>query len=456
MWLDEPMGSASLQTTLPFSEPWLGGVRFVEGDVVAKLQADFAHCLWVNVALQPRRPLSYQVEEQFDTALALQGDALDEDPRGLDFAASIACMLLRAQKSGFHHVAISFHNLTKFAQGALAPDDASALGHLARIAQDGAIALYLRHEDASLPAYVSTIALSDALLPEGAALDTGRDPIAEIGETIGIERAGLWARQLAQAKGPQPLSSLEKLLTEAYLPLASAVALGTVDARMRDACEDFREHFIRNYTDAFSTFGAAAKRPRMLCDLPDWVARAARLHGARHTHFLYVSKLRWDLGQLLRTRLEQKLVGKGRIADQTVLWSALPTTTSRQLDVLARGLEALRAPVDDEAWSEPVRGRTAETIRRTKVGVRDIHKLDIVDTRLEGARNRVMPALVDIAAELADLIGRYVDALPNRSLVAIFGDHGFAFDRNGAAISGGASPEEVIVPALLVLVGDVH
>ncbi len=450
------MGSASLYTEVTPREPWLGGVRFVDADVLASLQEAHVHCLWVNVTLQPRRPLSYQVEEHFDTALALQGDAPDEDPRGLDFAASIACMLLRAQKSGFHHVAISFHNLTKFAQGALGPDDASALQHLARIAQDGAIALLLRPEDATLQAYVGTTALSEALLPEGAALDTGRDPIAEISETIGIERAGLWARQLSQAKGPQPLSSLERLLTEAYLPLASAVALGTIDSHMRDVCEDFREHFVRSYTDAFSTFGAAAKRPRMLCDLPDWVARAARLHGARHTHLLYVSKLRWDLGQLLRARLEQRLTGKGRVADQTVLWSALPTTTSRQLDVLARGIEALRTPTDDEAWSEPVRGRTAETIRRTKVGTRDIHKLDIVDTRLAQARNRVMPALPDIASELGELTGRYIDALPNRSLVAIFGDHGFAFDRNGSAISGGASPEEVIVPVLLILVGDVH
>ncbi len=451
-----PMGSVSLHVPVTHAEPWSAGVRFVDSNAIAALRDQLAQCLWVDVMLQARRPISYQVEEHFDTALAFQGGSPDEGPRGLEFGASLASMLLRARKTGFEHVAVSFHNLTTFAQGAIGPDDAVALQYLAQLAQDGAIALYLRPADASLPAYVTPTALSDALLPEGATLDSGRDPIAEIGETLGIERAGLWARQLSQAKGPQPLSSLEKLLTESYLPLASAVALGSLDSRMRDACEDFREHFIRNYTDTFSTFGAAAKRPRMLCDLPDWVGRAARLHGARHTHFLYVSKLRWDLGQLLRGRLEQRLSGKGRIADQSVLWSALPTTTSRQLDLLGRGIEALRDPVDADAWSEPVRGRTAETIRRMKIGAREIHKLDIVETRLAEARNRVLPALPAIATELAELSGRYIDTLPNRSLVAIFGDHGFAIDRDGAVISGGASPEEVIVPVLLVLVGDVH
>jgi hypothetical protein len=38
----------------------------------------------------------------------------------------------------------------------------------------------------------------------------------------------------------------------------------------------------------------------------------------------------------------------------------------------------------------------------------------------------------------------------------VFSDHGFTIDRSGSARSGGASPEEVLVGAFALLVGDVH
>jgi hypothetical protein len=38
----------------------------------------------------------------------------------------------------------------------------------------------------------------------------------------------------------------------------------------------------------------------------------------------------------------------------------------------------------------------------------------------------------------------------------VTGDHGFAVDRTGSAREGGATPEEVLVGAFALLVGDVH
>ena len=54
----------------------------------------------------------------------------------------------------------------------------------------------------------------------------------------------------------------------------------------------------------------------------------------------------------------------------------------------------------------------------------------------------------------------YLLKQPPRPLVMLFGDHGFLLDTvaNGtsAGRSGGASPEEVLVPAFAWLVGNVH
>jgi hypothetical protein len=38
----------------------------------------------------------------------------------------------------------------------------------------------------------------------------------------------------------------------------------------------------------------------------------------------------------------------------------------------------------------------------------------------------------------------------------IVGDHGFGVDRRGEVVTGGASPEEVLVPAFAWLLGELH
>jgi hypothetical protein len=43
-----------------------------------------------------------------------------------------------------------------------------------------------------------------------------------------------------------------------------------------------------------------------------------------------------------------------------------------------------------------------------------------------------------------------------RTLLLVTGDHGFTIDRGGSARQGGASPEEVLVGAFALLVGETH
>ncbi|MGH7268798.1 MAG: hypothetical protein ACREJ3_00065, partial [Polyangiaceae bacterium] len=109
-----------------------------------------------------------------------------------------------------------------------------------------------------------------------------------------------------------------------------------------------------------------------------------------------------------------------------------------------------------DAEAEPPRGRTAEYVRRLRVGARELHKLDVVEARLQSARGGVVHALPEIADATADSIARHAETLAPNTLLFVFGDHGFSVDRSGVARQGGASPEEVLVGAFALLVGAVH
>ena len=272
-----------------------------------------------------------------------------------------------------------------------------------------------------------------------------------------------WAIALGAARGPQPLASFEKLFVESYMPLANAIAGGLEDPRALRAHDEFKTGFERTYTDAFVTFGATGRRPRLVMDAYDVAAKQARLHNARNTHVLVVDAMRHDLGCLVRDELATRAAGTASLTNESLSWSALPTTTYRQLETLARGMDALRAPAAEEP-AESLRGRRAETVRRLRVGSRELYKLDIVPSMLgafpdpasgSGAAH-VVAALPDIAASVADALLKHIETLPPRTLLLVLGDHGFTIDRRGRVTHGGASPEEVLVPCFAYLVGDLH
>jgi hypothetical protein len=193
----------------------------------------------------------------------------------------------------------------------------------------------------------------------------------------------------------------------------------------------------------------------MVLDAFDVAGRLARAHGARTTHLVMACGMRWDVGQQVKDALATSLAGRGSLVAETSLFSLLPTTTMRQLEGLARGIEALRAPAEPRE-DDPVRGRTAEMVRRIKVGPRDVYKLDWVDAAVRACTGSVTDDLPGVASACADILARHAATLAPRTLMFVFGDHGFAVDAGGRATFGGASPEEVIVPAFAILVGDLH
>ena len=270
-----------------------------------------------------------------------------------------------------------------------------------------------------------------------------------------------WAIALGAARGPQPLAAFEKLFTESYMPLANAIACGVDDPRAMRAHDEFRDGFERSYTDAFVAFAATGRRPRLVMDAFDVASKQARLHGARSTQVLVVDAMRYDIGCHVRDELALRAGGIASLTSESLLWSALPTTTYRQLETLARGMDALRAPAPEDG-TESLRGRSAETVRRMRVGSRELFKLDAVPAMLSAIAQpsegpaAVIGALRGIATHVADAVMRHLETLPPRTLLLVLGDHGFAVDRHGAIADGGASPEEVLVPSLAYLVGDLH
>jgi hypothetical protein len=90
------------------------------------------------------------------------------------------------------------------------------------------------------------------------------------------------------------------------------------------------------------------------------------------------------------------------------------------------------------------------------VGSRDVYKLDVIETKVRDMGAQALPVLGEIAAVAAEAIVKYAVSLQPRSLLFVFGDHGFTLERDGSARQGGASPEEVLVPAFALLMGEVH
>lgn len=453
-----------------------------------------------------RGRLADAIDEAIERALGARGAAAPGIASNSDRDATLSNQLFRARRVGATGIAIVLGPLNAAVGpcGALEPEDCATLSFLAHAALERPLALMLDARDEQTAGYGAPISLRALLTRErphepeeraepaaaalaGAPADaptpaaTPPLPGAPVAaplvasppapaivpgasaspavRPLGVESDEAWRTwtlQLTAARGPQPLAALERLFSESYMPLNHAIASGLDDSRARHAHDEFAAAFAKGYTEAFTMFAATTKRPRLVLDAHDVAARIARLHGARSTRLLLVDGMRWDVSRLVQERLAAKLGARASITDELLLWSALPTTTMRQLETIARGVEALRAPAPLDGEPEPPRGRTAEYVRRMRVGPRELSKLDLLEARVQAARAHVLEEMADIALATAEAIARHVDTLQARTLLFVFGDHGFTLDRSGIARQGGASPEEVLVGAFALLVGDVH
>jgi len=271
-----------------------------------------------------------------------------------------------------------------------------------------------------------------------------------------------WMHDLEAARGPKPLAVVERMFVTSYVPLCDALARGIAAPEAKRAVDTWSSSFEQSYKEAFDALRVRGKRPTMVLDVPELALRMGRLHGARSVQLVLVDGLRFDLGLRVEQRLRNLLGQSAALTERLLLWSALPATSAVQLELIGRGPEALREFTGNVESEVPVaRGRMASTLRRIKAGHRELLKLDIVESSVsEPPDGEEIARLDSLADETARALGSYMKRLPARTLVMVFGDHGFVLDSIGGnttrARHGGASPEEVLVPAYAWLVGGVH
>jgi len=271
-----------------------------------------------------------------------------------------------------------------------------------------------------------------------------------------------WMHDLEAARGPKPLAVVERMFVTSYVPLCDALARGIAAPEAKKTLDTWSASFEQSYKEAFDALRVRGKRPTMVLDVPELALRMGRLHGARSVQLVLVDGLRFDLGLRVEQRLRSLLGQSAALTERLLLWSALPATSAVQLELIGRGAEALREFTGHVESEVPVaRGRMASTLRRIKAGHRELLKLDIVESRVsEPTYGCETDRLDDLADETASALGAYMKRLPSRTLVMLFGDHGFVLDALGGGTTrarhGGASPEEVLVPAYAWLVGGVH
>jgi hypothetical protein len=432
-----------------------------------------------------RGGLAEHIEEAIETGLRAHnagaaGIAFDHDED-----ARLSDQLFRARRAGFERIKIELTALRALCApvGGLDAADAQAVAFYVRATDDRPLELVLDDADKALPAFVVAKTLNEVICPTPEPVAVAKaESVAESeseseseAEPVAVAEAVVASvtvidelapgeedepvdvsehvRALEDARGPQTLAAFERLFVQHYLPLAAVVDEGRADGRAIAAREELRRTFARAYTEALPAFALTGKRPRMVLDAFDVATKLTRTHRARTAQVLVVPSLRYDVSGFVAERVSELLGGRAALVDRTTLFSVLPSTTSRQIECLARGLDALRGPSSER--EDVHANRTSSMVRRIRVGSRDLYKLDLVESTLGEAGNEAVHMMVDLVEDTARAIAKHAHTQAPKTLLLVLGDHGFRFER-GAAEHGGASPEEVIVSAHAFLMGDLH
>jgi hypothetical protein len=271
-----------------------------------------------------------------------------------------------------------------------------------------------------------------------------------------------WVKNLEAARGPKPLAVIERMFVTDYTRLREAVRRGVAPVEANLMLDEWQSSFEQSYSEAFDALRVRGKRPTMVLDLPELASRLGRLQGAKRVQLLLVDGMRFDLGLMVQDRMRK--TAEAALTERLLLWSALPSETAYQLNLLAAGPDGLKDK-DLAHLDEPpalvARGKAARVPRRVKCGKLELLKLDVVEDSLRLSDRPVLERLSEIAEDTASAIVEHLSKQAPRTMVVVFGDHGFALNpsKSGTAeevTCGGASPEEVLVPAFAWLTGAVH
>lgn len=463
-------------------------VYFVRPSQRVQMQRDLEQSGWIVVVVRTLGPASRgqlrgRIEEAIEHALRQRGATPPCVGDSAGLAQVLYDQLQRVEQIGAKGLVVALESLSSLigATGALGDDDSATVRTVASVTTENHLQFWLSATDEALPAYGPPLPLGALLQPPPSHLPCGLDPVQPRDPSSAQALAppqfpppkakylaeGKW-RQLSQmldgAQGPKPLATIEKLFVQAYVPLARLVRTGQADSRAAQSLERFSASFEKSYQEAFVAAKATKRRPPMVLDVPQIALRIARLHGARSTALVLVDAMRFDVGLRVETILHEMLRDEAVLAERVVLWAALPAVTTTQLKLLERGPRGLAEPLDTPEMREQempiLRGRTAATMRRLRLGGLQLYKLDVVQTDVLAPGLAEEQRLDVMAQNVAYPLKRLAATCSARTLMFVFGDHGFVLPKNGAvtgpAVAAGAKPEEVIVPGQAWIIGAVH
>lgn len=303
-------------------------------------------------------------------------------------------------------------------------------------------------------------ALPDSLASTSQPIHSDLANLADPFNQLAAREWKTWVRNLEAARGPKPLSVIERMFVTDYTRLREAVRRGVADKSANSILDEWQSSFTTSYSEAFDALRVRGKRPTMVLDLPELATRLGRLQGARRVQLLMVDGLRFDLGLMVQERMRS--TADASLTERLLLWSALPSVTSYQLELLGKGPDGLKEPGDiDEPPALVARGAAARSPRRVRTGSLELLKLDIVADAIRQPGPPILERMDSLADETASAIVEHLAKQAPRTMVVVFGDHGFAIDPSASGTTeevkqGGASPEEVLVPAFAWLTGAVH
>ncbi|MEO9232279.1 MAG: hypothetical protein ABI421_03000 [Polyangiaceae bacterium] len=473
-----------------------GTTAFVSSDELSERLRDWKlsgiFVVRVDVDASSRGRFEDVVDDAIDAALTAHGGLPPSMVGSLERDAACSDRIFRARRLGFYGIAIVFASLKTAAssRGTLDADDCASLRALADMTRDRPLWVAFDRSDRDLGAHGRPIPFSAMFAAASAPPLKKTSPViapqqqhlraieaaaaitrplekeivrvdAPNPATIGVSIATPedvwrgWMLSLTAARGPQSLATFERLFVEAYLPLLHAITMGLEDPRAKAAMLVFRRTFEGAYPEAAARFQATTKRPAMVLDAPQNAMRLARSNGARTSQIILVEAMRYDIGIKVRDALEMAMGARARLVEDARLHAALPTTSARQLETIARGAEALRSPAalaDDSTLGSQAGGG----LRKIRAGGRELYRLDMIDVAVQNDAGAASHHFDDLAENVAETIASHALALRGRTLLYILGDRGFSVDAGGRARCGGSTPEEVIVPAFAFIVDAVQ
>jgi hypothetical protein len=172
---------------------------------------------------------------------------------------------------------------------------------------------------------------------------------------------------------------------------------------------------------------------------------------------VWIDGLRWDMWEVLRQRFLASLFPEIKLLKEYSVWTVLPSNTET---VMAKLVESLGQLPLGESVQEPsgkYGSRLSEEVELVP-GVA-VHKINAVDSKIHTSRDDLTVFASEVLLPLRTDLERYFSLIPEGRQILLFSDHGFTENpdfrprdkyRQPRYRHGGASPFEIIVPAVLL------